>query len=395
MFKRDKNTANAVFVNNCNNKFSEFLDDVQETDENYDEVVEVTSLCSESLDILSKKMNFLERMKENSKVIDEITAIDHIEEEDMALLNKLCERYELLKRDNTSLMYQVTSFNGNVSSLGGKEKDALKNLPKLKEAEHKKSVLEQDIAILESERYKLYDQFDIMTNALNITKNFSLGMIFMAVIFSFMLAYIQIFKNISVFYPLLVIVILLMLFITFVYIFRIRTARELKKNNKKQARLITLQNKKTAVLANTKNYLHFAYLKYSVKSTEELEENLKEYTKLKNAQIRKNSTRRALLETEEEIKEFFIDNKIKMPDAPIEKLFSIVQIKDKKRQYENLLMEQKRIEGELNAFEVRQDAIWNRINEIKAKDVSERKLIGEIVKAYHSKAEKQLKMYDK
>ncbi len=395
MFRRDKKTASSVFVNNCNNKFSEFLDDVQETDENYDEVVEVTSLCSESLDILSKKMNFLERMKENSKVIDEITSIDHVEEEDMALLNKLCERYELLKRDNTSLMYQVTSFNGNVSSLNGKDKDALKNLPKLKEAEHKKSVLEQDIAILESERYKLYDQFDIMTNALNVTKNFSLGMIFMAVIFSFMLAYIQIFKNISVFYPLLVIVILLMLFITFVYIFRIRTARELKKNNKKQARLITLQNKKTAVLANTKNYLNFAYLKYSVKSTEELEENLKEYTKLKNAQIRKNSTRRALLETEEEIKEFFINNKIKMPDAPIEKLYSIVQIKDKKRQYENLLMEQKRIEGELDAFEVRQDAIWNRINEIKEKDVTERKLIGEIVKAYHSKAEKQLKMYDK
>ncbi len=352
-------------------------------------------MCTESLDILRKKINFLDRVKKNKKNLKELTAFDSIKKEDLETLKKLCDRFELLKQDNTTLMYQVTSYKSNVSSLSGIDKRAYENLPKIKEAEYKKSMLQQDIAIIESERFKLYDQFDLMTNALSITKSFSYGMILMTVLFSFMLAYMQVFKNVSVFYPVLIAVILLMVFITFVYIFRVRTARELKKNNLKQSRLISLQNKKTAVLASTQSFLSYSYAKFNVSSSEELEENLKEYTKLKSAQNRKNSTKRALVETEEDIKDFFKDRNLKMPEEPIEKLYSIINIEDKKLQVDNLHLEQKRIESELEVIENRQKEIWDQINELKILDNTEDKVVGQIVKAYHSKAEKQVKKYEK
>ncbi len=394
LFNFQKTTKSNIQVNNCNNEFEEFLDDVDESIENYNEVSEVTSLCTESLDILKKQMNFLKRSKENQKILDELTAFDHLEKEDFKEIQKLCERYKFLKQDAITFMNQVSSYSSTISNLSTKEEEALKSVSKIREAEGKREMLEQDIAIIESERYKTYDQFDLMTNALNITKSFSLGMVFMSVIFAFMLAYIQIFKNVSIFYPLLIMVILLMIFITFVYIFRVRTTRELKRNNIKQGRLIALQNKKIAVLASTQSFLNYSYRKYSIKSAKELEENLKEYKKLKKSQNRKDSTKRALDETEELIKEFFQKNKMEMPDEPIEKMHNVLNMENKKRQVENLKNELKRIDKELNVIEKRQGEIWKLIYTHKDNDVSADKVVGEIVKAYHSKAEKLLKKYE-
>ncbi len=387
-FSREKKTVSNVSINNCNDEFAEFLDEVDVNDVYYNDIVEVTILCSESLDIVKRKINFLDRLKQNAKYIDEVTALDHVEEEDFAFLKKLCGRYENLKRDNTSLMYQVTSYSGSVSGLEGLEKRAEDILPAIKKAEEKQSILEQDISILESERERLYYQFDLMNNALKLTKSFSYGMIFMTLVFCFGFAYLQAFKDMNIFYPMLIMVSVLMIFVTFVYIFRVRTTRELKINNIKQGKLIALQNKKTAVLANTKNFLYFTYKKYNANSAEELRENLSEYTKLKWAQSRKNSARRALTETEEEIKDFFIKHKIHMPDAPIEKLYAIIQIDDRRIQCENYKKEQARIESELELLEDRQSKIWEDINILKQQDKTPNGLINEIVKTYHFKAEK-------
>ncbi|MFV0518801.1 MAG: hypothetical protein ACK5LY_00870 [Lachnospirales bacterium] len=390
LFKKKEVAITNVSTNNCNDEFSEFLDEIKEGELQYNDVVEVTILCSESLDIVKRKLNFLDRLKQNEKYIEEVSAFDHIDEEDFNILKKLCERYENLKRDNTSLMYQVTSYSGTVSGLQGLEKRAEDAIPEIKKAEEKHKILEQDIAIIESERQSLYYQFDLMSNALKLTKSFSYGMIFMTIIFAFGFAYMQAFKNTNVFYPLLIMVVILMIFITFVYIFRVKTTRELKINNIKQGKLISLQNKKTAVLANTKNFLNYSYKKYNARSSKELEENLSEYTKLKWAQSRKNSAKRALNETEEEIKDFFKKHKIFMPDAPIEKLYSILEVKDRRTQCENFKNEQVRIENELQLLDDRQNDIWKIVNELKENDMTPNKLIIEIVKTYHSKAEKIL-----
>ncbi len=387
-FSREKKVVKNVSINNCNDEFAEFLDEIDIDDAYYNDIVEVTILCSESLDIVKRKINFLDRLKQNAKYIDEVSALDHIDEEDFATLKKLCGRYENLKRDNTSLMYQVTSYSGSISGLEGLDKRAEDILPSIEKAEDKQRIIEQDIAILESERERLYYQFDLMTNALKLTKSFSYGMIFMALLFCFGFAYLQAFRGVNIFYPMIIMVSVLMIFVTFVYIFRVKTTRELKINNIKQGKLIALQNKKTAVLANTKNFLYFTYKKYNANSAEELRENLKEFTKLKWAQSRKNSARRALTETEEEIKDFFNKHKIHMPDAPIEKLYSIIQIEDRRVQCENYKKEQARIESELELLEERQSKIWDTIGILKQQDKTPNALVNEIVKTYHFKAEK-------
>lgn len=387
-FKNKETTVTEIYNNDSNSEFSEYLDDIDEDEEGYLGVLETTMLCGESLDIAKRKINFLNRLKENDIFLDEISTLDHISDDDLKYLKKLCERYELLARDNTSLMIQVTSYSGNVSSLEGITQKASDVLPSIKKAERKKSLLEQDIAIIESERYSLYSHFDLMNNALKLVNWFAYGVIFISIFCAFCLAYMQVFHNVSVFYPIIVLVVVLLCFITFVYIFRVKTTREIKRNNIKQGKLIALQNKKTAVLANTENYLKYTYKKYKINSSSELDENLHEFNRLKNTRERKNAARRALIETEEEIKDFFVDMDLQLPDAPLESVYSIIQMEDRDDKRNRIAKEQSRINKELEVLDEKQENIWGKIVYLKENDTSDKKIIGEIIKAYYHKTDK-------
>ena len=114
----------------------------------------------------------------------------------------------------------------------------------------------------------------------------------------------------NVFFPLAILCFTLILTITLIYVFRRKIIFELKLNEKKQAKLLALLNKKTVVYSYYINFLNYEYRKYNVKNSRILKENLENFENYKHITGRYDKLGKIAYEIQQQLEQFISENKI-------------------------------------------------------------------------------------
>ncbi len=377
------------------NEFIEFLEDVPDyvSDEDYENIKEITLLCTRSIGIITQKMHLLSNCKNIEREIHNTKYISDLSDEDILKLKKQIELFLNLSRENTRLMYQVTSYNRSVSELQGKTEQAHKVLPEIEHSERQAKLIKSDIYLIESERTEIYESYDKMTNSIDIIDKASIVALVLFTIFTVILLYLNIFNSVHV---LLYIIVLMMILVTSVggmYIAKLKLKKAIKVNLKKQARAVELLNKKNAVIAHNTNFLNYEYKRFNAANSVNLRSNLTEFEEYKKVANRKSATRRSLEETEAELKDFFRERGKALPNISVEKFVDMIDIENKKMHYDRLVLERVKVEEEVEKLDLEQEELWEHIEYLQNITASERNFIADIIKAYYAKLEKIMNNY--
>ncbi len=377
------------------NEFIEFLEDVPDyvSDEDYENIKEITLLCTRSIGIITQKMQLLSNCKSIEREIHNTKYISDLTDEDILKLRKQIDLFLNLSRENTRLMYQVTSYNRAVSELQGRTEQAHKVLPEIEHSERQAKLIKSDIYLIETERSEIYDSYDKMTTSIDVIDKASITALVLFTIFTVVLMYLNIFKSVHVLMYLLALIMVLITSVGGMYISKLKLKKAIKINLKKQARAVELLNKKNAVLAHHTNFLNYEYKRFNTANSVSLRSNLSEFEEYKKVANRKSATRRSLEETEAELKDFFRDRGKTLPNISVEKFVDMIDIENKKMHYDRLVLERVKVEEEVEKLDLEQEELWEHIEYLQNITASERNFIADIIKAYYAKLEKIMNNY--
>ncbi len=376
------------------NEFIEFVEDIPDyvSDEDYENTKEVSLLCTRSIGIITQKMILLSNCKNIEREIHNTKYISDLTDEDIQKLRRQIELFLNLSRENTRLMYQVTSYNKAVSELQGKTEQANKVLPEIEHSEKQAKLIKSDIYLIESERSEIYESYDKMSNSLEIIDKVSIVSLVLFTLITFILMYLNIFNSVHVLLYIITLMIVVIFSVGGMYIAKLKLRKAIKLNLKKQARAVELLNKKNAVLAHHTNFLNYEYKRFNAQNSINLRSNLAEFEEYKKVANRKSATRRSLEETEAELKDFFRERGKTLPNISVEKFVDMIDIENKKMHYDRLILERVRVEEEVEKLDLEQEELWNHIEYLQ-NITSERNYIADIIKAYYSKLEKIMNNY--
>ncbi len=377
------------------NEFSEFLEDIPDyvEDEDYENIREITRLCTRSLNIIKSKMKLLANSRSIEREIHNTKYVADLSDEDVTKLKRQMDLFLNLSQENTRLMYQVTSFNKSVSELQGKSDLAVKALPEIEHSERQSKLIKSDIYLIESERSEIFDKYDKMNHALELIDKYSIvGFVAISAVMIFLI-YLNVVNGVHVFFYVAFLMVVVIVGFGGMYIAKLKLRRNIKLNVKKQARAVELLNKKNAVLAHHTNFLNYEYKKFKAANSVSLRSNLQEYEQYKKVANRKTATRRALEESEADIKDFFKERGKSIPNISIEKFVGMIDIENKKMHYDRLVLERVKVEEEVERLDLEQEEIWEKVEYLQATIPVERNTIGDILKAYYSKLDKVMNNY--
>lgn len=377
------------------NEFSEFLEDIPDyvSDEDYDNVKEITVLCSQSINITSQKMQLLSNSRNIEREMHNTRYIADLSDEEIVQLKKHIDVFSNLSKESTRLMYKVTSFNKSVSDLVGKTDMAKEVLPEIEHAEKQQKKIKADIFLIEQERSEIYEQYDSLNKWLGIVDITSKILLCFFAILTCIIVYIGFNNGISIFYYNSFLIIALIVLVGGMYIAKLKIKKTLKLNIKKQARAVEILNKKNTVLAHHTNFLNYEYKKFNVSSSTVLRGNIIEFQEYKVVANRKNATRRALEEAEEDLKNFFKTRGKSIPNMSVEKFIKMIDVENKKLHYDRLVLEGIRAEEEVERLDQEQGKLWEEIERIQKTTTSQKLVINDILKAYYSKLDKIMSRY--
>ncbi len=377
------------------NEFIEFLEDVPDyvSDENYENIKEITLLCTRSIGIITQKMQLLSNCKSIEREIHNTKYISDLSDDDIFKLKKQIELFLNLSRENTRLMYQVTSFNRSVSELQGRTDQATKVLPEIEHSERQAKLIKSDIYLIESERSEIYDSYDKMNSSIELIDKASIIALILFTIITVILLYLNIFNGIPVLLYILGLMMVLIFSVGGMYVAKLKLRKAIKINLKKQARAVELLNKKNAVLAHHTNFLNYEYKRFNAANSISLRSNISEFEEYKKVANRKSATRRSLEETEAELKDFFRERGKTLPNISVEKFIDMIDIENKKMHYDRLVLERVKVEEEVEKLDFEQEELWEHIEYLQNITASERNFIADIIKAYYAKLEKIMNNY--
>ncbi len=377
------------------NEFSEFLEDIPDyvEDEDYENIREITRLCTRSLNIIKQKMKLLANSRSIEREIHNTKYIADLTEEDVVKLKKQMDLFVNLSQENTRLMYQVTSFNRSVSELQGKSDSAVKALPEIEHSERQVKLIKSDIYLIESERNEIYDKYDKMNMAIDMIDKYSIIALIGFSALMIFLIYLNVANGVKVFYYVSFLMMVVIVGVGGMYIAKLKLRKNIKLNVKKQARAVELLNKKNAVLAHHINFLNYEYKKFNAANSVSLRSNLQEYEQYRKVANRKSATRRALEESEADIKDFFKERGKSFPNISVEKFVGMIDIENKKMHYDRLVLERVKVEEEVERLDIEQEDIWQKVEYLQATIQAERNTVNDIIKAYYSKLDKVMNNY--
>ncbi len=377
------------------NEFSEFLEDIPDevSDEAYDNVREVTRLCTRSINIIKLKMKLLSNSRTIEREIHNTKYVADLSDEDVAQLKKQMDLFMNLSAENTRLMYQVTSYGKSVSELQGRTESAVKVLPEIEHAERQVKLIKGDIYLIESERNELFDSYDKMNYAIDIIDKVTMASVIIFSLLTFGLIYMNVVRHISVFNYIIVVMCFVIIGVGGMYVAKLKLRTNIKLNVKKQKRAVELLNKKNAVLAHHTNFLNYEYKKFNAQNSVSLRSNLKEFEQYKRVANRKTATRRALEESEADIKDFFKQRGKSIPNISVDKFVDMIDIQNKKMHYDRLILERVKVEEEVERLDIEQEQIWENVEYIQTTTEEAKGSINDIIKAYYSKLDKVMNNY--
>lgn len=389
--KKEKKIDNYETVS----KFQNYLDAVDKKDPMYEPITAACSLCDEALKIVANRLILVKKVQNINEKIMELECFGKLNEEEAENLKNLLDFFVSLTKDRNVLRYQLTSFDPSLDRMLNLEDDANFALKHIQDAEKAQRLLRHDLGHLQGEKEDLIYEREQLETGLDFINKFSMAVTVVFALVTLFLGYISMFNNTSVFFPVFVLVILLIIVVGLVYSFRKRMIYELNINIKKQKKAIEFINKKNAVLAHYTNFLRYEYKKYQVRNSQMLESNLKEFGHYKYVTARVDSIRKIMYETENKLESFIREKNIGISRFDMERFAKTANVEDKLETHKSFMKDKLALEEQLLELDARNEKICDLLEELKVADQSEEKIIDEIIQVYFEEVGRLIDVMEK
>lgn len=369
-------------------RFKIILDDIGSGSPDYELAYNTVMLCEEAIRVTKQRVLHAEKIRALNEKISEVECFDRLSDEESKRLQNLLTHFLSLSKERSALMYQITSFDNSLSHMLNLQEDAVFSVNNINDAEEHRRILKRDLGYLGGEKAELEYEREFLEKGQNFIQKFSIFMVSLFAIVTIVLAFLYLFRGMSIFMPMSIMVVLLIVMIFLLYLFRRRINYELRLNYKKQVRAVELLNKKTAVFAHYTNYLNYVYKKYKVRNSQMLRKNLKDIESYKHLTGRVDNIRNIMYQTEDQIEEFLRKKNIGHLSTSVEHFAQTINVEDKKQYHKDLSRERSVLEKALSDLDNRHAEIWDLLLELNKTDISESKIVDIIIKTYLEEVEK-------
>jgi hypothetical protein len=369
-------------------RFKPFFEKMEKNDPAYASVRQTATLCEDALRIAKQRLRLSARIHQLSEKLNELESFNNLSESEAEDLKRSLDRFVALTSERSQLLNQLGKFDNSLVEMFTLEDDAAIAVPQIKSAEKHQRALRHDIGYLRGEKEELNTERYDMGRTMLFIQRFTLGMVALFVFVSIMLLYLYIVNGRDIFFPIAILIVLVMAIVTLLYLFRQHLRREMRFNRRKQHRAISLLNKKNVVFAYYTNYLRFSYKKYKIKNSRTLENNLNDFESYKYLVNRIDTVRSLMYETEEAIERFLREKKLTGVKATIESFAKTINLEDKRRYFMEVDSDKQRAEKDLNELDARHEEIWDTLTQLRDTDNSKEKIVETIIATYLTEASK-------
>lgn len=374
-------------------KFREyvFLLDDSEDDSN---VLKVIELCDDSLKLDRHRLYLDKKRKECEIILEDLKCYDNLSEDDAEHLKSLITKFIQLNTERKGIRYQLGDFNNSINKLENLEEDAQDALYQIEDAENSKRLLSRDISLIKDEKERTILDRERLQFAYKVLHKFSFAISILLGLSIIFLTLISVSLNESVFLSLSILCITLVFTIVLIYIFRRKIIFELKLNEKKQSKLVSLLNKKTVVYSYYVNFLNYTYKKYNVKNSRVLKSNLDDFNNYKHIVTRYDNLGKLVYEVQGQLEDFLKDKKITISNGSLESFAKSINIDNKIAYFKDIELKKQKIEDRIKEIEEEHQRLIEKIIAINVEDASKEKVVEKIIQAYFNETEKLLSEED-
>ncbi|MBS5794072.1 MAG: hypothetical protein ACLUCH_00405 [Lachnospirales bacterium] len=374
-------------------KFREyvFLLDDSEDDSN---VLKVIELCDDSLKLDRHRLYLDKKRKECETILEDLKCYDNLSEDDAEHLKSLITKFIQLNTERKGIRYQLGDFNNSINKLENLEEDAQDALYQIEDAENSKRLLSRDISLIKDEKERTILDRERLQFAYKVLHKFSFAISILLGLSIIFLTLISVSLNESVFLSLSILCITLVFTIVLIYIFRRKIVFELKLNEKKQSKLVSLLNKKTVVYSYYVNFLNYTYKKYNVKNSRVLKSNLDDFNNYKHIVTRYDNLGKLVYEVQGQLEDFLKDKKITISNGSLESFAKSINIDNKIAYFKDIELKKQKIEDRIKEIEEEHQRLIEKIIAINVEDTSKEKVVEKIIQAYFNETEKLLSEED-
>lgn len=374
-------------------KFREyvFLLDDSEDDSN---VLKVIELCDDSLKLDRHRLYLDKKRKECEIILEDLKCYDNLSEDDAEHLKSLITKFIQLNTERKGIRYQLGDFNNSINKLENLEEDAQDALYQIEDAENSKRLLSRDISLIKDEKERTILDRERLQFAYKVLHKFSFAISILLGLSIIFLTLISVSLNESVFLSLSILCITLVFTIVLIYVFRRKIVFELKLNEKKQSKLVSLLNKKTVVYSYYVNFLNYTYKKYNVKNSRVLKSNLDDFNSYKHIVARYDNLGKLVYEVQGQLEDFLKDKKITISNGSLESFAKSINIDNKIAYFKDIELKKQKIEDRIKEIEEEHQRLIEKIIAINVEDTSKEKVVEKIIQAYFNETEKLLSEED-
>ena len=374
-------------------KFREyvFLLDDSEDDSN---VLKVIELCDDSLKLDRHRLYLDKKRKECEIILEDLKCYDNLSEDDAEHLKSLITKFIQLNTERKGIRYQLGDFNNSINKLENLEENAQDALYQIEDAENSKRLLSRDISLIKDEKERTILDRERLQFAYKVLHKFSFAISILLGLSIIFLTLISVSLNESVFLSLSILCITLVFTIVLIYIFRRKIVFELKLNEKKQSKLVSLLNKKTVVYSYYVNFLNYTYKKYNVKNSRVLKSNLDDFNNYKHIVTRYDNLGKLVYEVQGQLEDFLKDKKITISNGSLESFAKSINIDNKIAYFKDIELKKQKIEDRIKEIEEEHQRLIEKIIAINVEDTSKEKVVEKIIQAYFNETEKLLSEED-
>lgn len=369
-----------------NSRFKEylFLLDTKEDDRG---VIESIEICDKNLR-LDRHITYLSnKRKEYESALSDMACYDNLTDDEAHYFKETTAQYSQLLNDRRILGHQLNDFNHSINKLQSLEKDAINAMPQIEEAENNKRLLKNDIAIIQTEKERTVANKEKLKFAYSIVHKFSF-VVCAILLFSIMfLSGISVITNQSMLLPLITLGAVLVILAMIIFMFRRKLSYEIKLNDKKHSKIVTLLNKKTVVYSYYVNFLNFSYAKYKVKNSRALRDNLNDFSNYKYILKRYDNLGKILSQVQENLEIFMKDKDIQISTS-LETFTKSTNIANKITHSKELNLKRIKVSERIQEITDEREQYWARLVQLNIADKSRDKVVEKIMRAYMTELER-------
>lgn len=395
-FKKEEVLTSRETLSDYSYEYSKFREYVflLEDSEDDEKVLKAVELCDDSLKLDRHRAYLDKKRRECDVILEDLKCYDNLSEEDTKYLKDLISKYVQLNNERKGIRYQMGDFSSSINKLEELEEDASDALYQIEDAENSKRLLARDIDLIKDEKERTMLDRERLQFAYNVLHKFSFAIAIVLGISIIVLTLISVSLNESVFLSLSILCVTLIFTIVLIYAFRKKIVFELKLNEKKQAKLVALLNKKTVVYSYYINFLNYTYNKYNVKSSRALRANLNDFNNYKHIVSRYDNLGKLVYEVQAQLEDFLRLKKINISNGSLESFAKSINIDNQKAYFREIDSKKKKIEERIKEIEEEHQQLMEKIIALNVEDTSKEKVIEKIIQAYFNETEKILSEED-